>query len=99
MPETKATLILGLFLCFSTQPYLDQEFAIRESLKPGTSVEVSTSLNVSGSVPESKPITKQAQSQTLKIRASGQSHYRERIIEVAQKSEIPTIARRYLTAS
>jgi hypothetical protein len=94
-----ACLFLAVLPVCEPQPNSNQDLTIQESITPGTSVEVSSSLNLQGNVKDPKPNAKQGQSQMLAIRAFGQSHYRERLLAVAEKTEISTVARRYLVAS
>lgn len=84
-------------LCWSTQVDQQQDVVIRESLAIGTSLEVQTSVNLKGKMNDYKPDGKQAQ--TTAIRASGNSRYRERILDVSADGEVTGSARRYLSAS
>jgi hypothetical protein len=92
-----------LLLAFVLQPDSEKEFTIKEQLKPGDSVEVSASVNLTGTLNanavQAKTTPNPAKGQSTTIRASAQAHYRERFIGVDPKTQASTIARRYLAAS
>jgi hypothetical protein len=70
-----------------------ESFTIQEAVQPGTSVEVSTTVNLNGKLAEHKPGAKTPIS-TL-IRAASQAHYRERTLAVTDTGDVTKVARRY----
>jgi hypothetical protein len=91
-----ATYLLNPSQVPDPQDTSDQYVTIQEIVKPGMSVEIKTSVNLTGSLTELKSDAKRPN--TISVWASGQSHYRERFLDVANKGEVTTLARRYLKA-
>jgi hypothetical protein len=81
----------------SAQVTQKHDLMIQEYLTAGTSLEVSSTVNLNGKMLTYKPDGKQEQ--PTAIRASGSSRYRERILDISADREVTGSARRYLSAS
>lgn len=82
--------------CLILQVHCQEEFTIQERLRHGVSVEVTTSVSLDGTITESSDAKK---TESVKLTAFGQSHYRERVLEVDRKGDVSATIRRYITAS
>ena len=96
--------LFSVLLCFAglgaspaSQPIGDKEIVLKETQDRGTSIEVTSQVNIQGKLTEFKPDGKQGESTA--IWASGSSRYRERILDAREGSKETVTARRYLTAA
>jgi hypothetical protein len=92
-------LLSGLYCLLpqsGPQVQTDSPLALRESLEVGTTLEVSSSVSVKGTITKSKDSGNQAT--TAAISASGVTQYRERVLDAAGPHGVAATVRRYVRA-